>query len=93
MLTAYPYGFKAGLIFQEVKGAFTVFANIMCLFYRFDMPGNPLEQAAVDRDKPTLWTGSGYLTITAISAAFLFMPFIGNAQMEHGNRTLGMAVD
>lgn len=55
ILTAHTKSFQAGLIFEEVKGAFAIFANFEGLPY---LPGfvvgNALEYSTINRDISTL---------------------------------------
>jgi len=93
MPTSDPQRFKTGLIFQEIKGSFTVLADFMGLLYQVGMMGNPLKQTAINRYETILRAGVGVPAFTRGSAAFIFMLLTFNTHVEHGQRTPIMTKD
>ena len=83
ILASHSNGFQAGLILEKIKWAFTVLSNIICQLYLFRLPGNPLEEPTIGRDKAVLRACPGMKTFANGCSTFIFMGLILNAYVAH----------
>lgn len=85
--------FKSGLIFQEIKGAFTAFPDLVSPLDQVGMIGDPLKYPTVDRHKPVLRTTAGKRAFSRGSIAFILVHLILDARVQHGDPAVRMAKD